>query len=814
MKVLKFGGTSVGSADSILNVKQIVETAGEPVVVVVSAMGGITDRLIHASQIASAGQAAYQDELSGIIRRHREVIAGVVPAAKRPEAERQVGIIVEELENIFRGLYLIKDLSDKTSDAIVSYGERLSSCILSHVIRGAVPYDSRRFIKTVRQFNKHIVDFEETNRLIRETFRQLPDVALAPGFISSSRENAEVTNLGRGGSDYTASILATALDASVLEIWTDVDGFMTADPKVIGSAYVIDRLSFTEAMELCNFGAKVIYPPTIYPVYHKNIPIRIRNTFNPDAPGTYISREQGRKPDKGRAIIKGISSIDDTCLVTVQGLGMVGVIGVNYRIFKTLAKNGISVFMVSQASSENNTTFAVCHADADLAVKALNGEFALERSLGEINDVEAERDLATVAIVGENMKRTPGIAGKLFGTLGRAGISVIACAQGASETNISFVIKRASLRKALNSIHDSFFLSEYKVLNLFIAGVGTVGGKLLEQIRIQQAMLMEQNSLKLRVVCVANSKKRLLCREGLNLETCIGELKAVGEPGSSQDLCESILRMNIFNSVFVDCTASEEIADIYEELLKNNISVVAANKVAASSAYSHYLKLKEIARRRDIKYLFETNVGAGLPIINTMNALINSGDRILRLEAVLSGSLNFIFNTLSADIPLSLAIRMAGEARYAEPDPRIDLSGRDVIRKLVILAREAGYRVEQEDVRFKLFIPEKYFEGTPDDFRAHIHELDAGFEEMRRRVEAEEKRIRLVARMDRGVCEVGLQEVDRHHPFYELEGSNNIIMISTERYNDYPMIIKGYGAGDDVTAAGVFADIISIANIR
>ncbi|MDR1454374.1 MAG: bifunctional aspartate kinase/homoserine dehydrogenase I [Tannerella sp.] len=814
MKVLKFGGTSVGSVDSILNVKQIVETLNEPGVVVVSALGGITDKLIHVSKIASAGDTAYQHELLEMVRRHRDVIAGVVPGTRRREVEKQVDLIFEELENILRGVYLIKDLSDKTSDAIVSYGERISSCILSHVIRGAVLYDSRQFIKTVRQFSKHIVDFEQTNRLIRETFRQLPDIALVPGFISSSRENAEITNLGRGGSDYTASILATALNASVLEIWTDVDGFMTADPKVINSAYVIDRLSFTEAMELCNFGAKVIYPPTIYPVYHRNIPIRIRNTFNPEAPGTYISREHETAPVKGKAIIKGISSINDTCLITVQGLGMVGVIGVNYRIFKTLAKSGISVFMVSQASSENNTTFAVCHADADLAVNVLNEEFALERSLGEINDVEAERDLATVAIVGENMKRTPGIAGKLFGTLGRAGISVIACAQGASETNISFVIKRAYLRKALNSIHDSFFLSEYKVLNLFIAGVGTVGGKLLEQIRIQQSMLMEQNSLKLRIVGIANSKKRLLCREGLNLENSIRELHVSGEAGSSRDLCDGILQMNIFNSVFVDCTASEEIAGIYEELLKNNISVVAANKVAASSAYSNYLKLKEIARQRDIKYLFETNVGAGLPIINTMNDLINSGDHILRLEAVLSGSLNFIFNTLSAEIPLSRAIRMAKDARYAEPDPRIDLSGKDVIRKLVILAREAGYRVEQEDIKINLFIPEKYFEGTLDDFWANIHELDAGFEEMRRRVEAERKRIRLVARMDKGVCEIGLQEVDRHHPFYELEGSNNIIMISTERYNDYPMIIKGYGAGDDVTAAGVFADIISIANIR
>lgn len=813
MKVLKFGGTSVGSVNSILSVKKIVEAIEEPVIVVVSALGGITDKLLATSDQAARGDVAYEKELSEIIARHLDVIQGVIPdQSQRMEVQKQVMNLLDELGNIFKGVYLINDLSAKTSDTIVSYGERLSSLIVSNVIKNARLFDSRKFIKTVKQFNKHIVDFDLTNKLIQETFDPQPKVSLVPGFISSNAENGEVTNLGRGGSDYTASILATALNASVLEIWTDVDGFMTADPRVISSAYVINRLSFTEAMELCNFGAKVIYPPTIYPVYHKNIPIRILNTFNPEAPGTYISKE--RVKDEGKAIIKGISSINDTCLITVQGLGMVGVIGVNYRIFKTLAKNGISVFMVSQASSENNTTFAVRNTDADLAVEVLNEEFALERAQGEMSDMTAEKDLATVAIVGENMKRTPGIAGKLFGTLGRAGISVIACAQGASETNISFVIKHKYLRKALNSIHDSFFLSEYKVMNLFIAGVGTVGGNLLEQIRIQQPKLMEQNGLKLNVVGISNSKQALFCREGLNLENCIEDLKKDGQPSNPQHLCEEILKMNIFNSVFVDCTASPDIADLYETLMNNNVSVVAANKEAASSSYENYLKLKETARHRDIKFLFETNVGAGLPIINTMNDLINSGDHILKLEAVLSGTLNYIFNTISADIPFSQAIHMAKEAGYSEPDPRIDLSGKDVVRKLVILAREAGYAVEQADVKKQLFIPDKLFEGSLDDFWKNIQEVDAGFESKRQELETENKRFRFVARMENGACEVGLQAVDSHHPFYELEGSNNIIMISTERYHEYPMIIKGYGAGADVTAAGVFADIISIANIR
>ena len=813
MKVLKFGGTSVGSVKGLANVKRIVEAAEEDVIVVVSALGGITDRLLLTAQLASEGNEAYLTEYAEIVRRHDEVIDGIVPEVVREGVKRHVRETLGELENIYRGVYLIRDLSRKTSDTIVSYGERLSSFIISHIIEGAELYDSCEFIKTVDRFDKHIVDFEATDRLISERFARLPRVAIVPGFISTDAATGDITNLGRGGSDYTASILAARLGASVLEIWTDVDGFMTADPRVINSAYVIDCLSFIEAMELCNFGAKVIYPPTIYPVYHKNIPIRVCNTFNPQAPGTLITQEY-RRADGKRALITGISSIDNTCLVTVQGLGMVGVIGVNHRIFKTLAETGISVFMVSQASSENNTTFGVRNEDADRAVEALNKEFSLERSQGEINDVTAEKGLATVAIVGEDMKRTPGIAGRLFGTLGRAGISVIACAQGASETNISFVIKSDVLRKALNSIHDSFFLSEYKVLNLFIAGVGTVGGNLLEQIRGQQENLMKQNRLKLNLVGVANSKKMLLRREGLKVEGVVEALKAEGVPSSPAMMRDEILRMNIFNSVFVDCTSSEAVAALYESLLDKNISVVAANKIAPSSAYDRYRMLKDTARRRDVKFLFETNVGAGLPIIHTMNDLINSGDHIIRIEAVLSGTLNYIFNTIDASTPMSRAIRMAVDSGYAEPDPRVDLSGKDVVRKLVILAREAGHRVEQADVKQRLFIPEDYFAGSTEDFWARIPEQDARFEAERKRLAAENKRLRFVARLADGVCEVGLEEVCSNHPFYELEGSNNIIMISTERYHDYPMIIKGYGAGADVTAAGVFADIISIANIR
>lgn len=810
MKVLKFGGTSVGSANAILKVKKIAESQNEPIVVVVSALSGITDKLYATSKMVAQGEP-YETAFAEIAEKHYHIIGETIAPEKQDAVKRQIGVLLDELQNIFKGVFLIKDISDRIVDTIVSYGERLSSVIVSQVIENAVWADSTTFVKTNPQFGKHVVDFNETNKLICKQFANEKRCVVCGGFISSDKKSGNITNLGRGGSDYTAAIIAAALNASVLEIWTDVDGFMTADPKVINTAYVIERLSFVEAMELCNFGAKVLYPPTIYPVYHKSIPIRIKNTFKPEAPGTYISHES----DKTNKSIKGISSINDTSLITVQGLGMVGVIGVNYRIFKALAKNGISVFLVSQAASENTTSFAVKNADAKLAVEVLKQEFDEEIQQGEINNIAAEYDLATVAIVGENMKRTPGIAGKLFGTLGRNGINVIACAQGASETNISFVTDLKSLRKALNVIHDSFFLSEYQELNIFLAGIGTVGGSLLEQIKQQQQQLMQKNRLKLNVVGIADFKKALFKREGINLENYREILHSdEGKDNSPELLKSEILSMNIFNSVFVDCTASPDIAALYKDLLSHNISVVAANKIAASSAYDNYAELKDIALKHGVKYLFETNVGAGLPIINTINNLINSGDRIIKMEAVLSGTLNYIFNTISADIPLSKAIAMAKEARYSEPDPRIDLSGKDVIRKLVILTREAGYKVEQDDVVKNLFVPERFFEGSLDDFWKEIPALDNDFEIKRQALEAKNMKYRFVAKMEEGKCQVGLQEVAFNHPFYDLEGSNNIIMITTERYHEYPMIIKGYGAGASVTAAGVFADIISIANIR
>lgn len=834
MRVLKFGGTSVGTPESLRNVKHIVEdyvassTSGEPVIVVVSALGGITDRLIAIGHEALNNRGnSFVEPFDAVVKRHHDVIDAMVDPSSKAIVRSKVDAMLDELFNIYRGVSLIGDLSARSLDIIVSYGERLSSTIIEHIFDvPTIRLDSRKFIKTVSQFGKHVLDAETTRSLIAETFT--PEVMtrnrviLVPGFISTDTKG-DITNLGRGGSDYTAAILAAELPGvKQLEIWTDVDGFLTADPRVVPGTYVIDSLSFIEAMELCNFGAKVIYPPTIYPVFHKNIPILIKNTFNPSAPGTLIcdrpvTEKSSANDDEndGDKAIKGISSINDTCLITVSGLGMVGVIGVNSRIFNALARNGVSVFLVSQASSENTTSFAVRNIDADNAVKALESEFMAELQTGEINPMVVERNLATVAIVGENMKQAPGVAGRLFNTLGRNGINIKACAQGASETNISFVIELADERKALNVIHESFFLSDTRVLNIFLVGIGNVGCHLLQQLARQQQHLLKSKALKLKVVGIANSRKAVFDSNGIDLSKWRQLLDNSLLSSAPHLILNEILGMNLYNSVFVDCTSSPDIAGLYASLLSRNINVVTANKIAASSEYENYRNLKNIARRKDVKFLFETNVGAGLPIINTINNLINSGDKILRIEAVLSGTLNFIFTNLSADVALSEAIKRAMSNGYSEPDPREDLSGRDVVRKIVILAREAGLKCEQEDVEKNLFIPPHLFNGSLDDFFSNLAEVDRDMESKRLEAEKAGERYRFVASLsENGHLAVGLRRVNSSHPFYHLDGSNNVILLTTERYREYPMVIQGYGAGAEVTAAGVFADIISIANIR
>lgn len=811
MKVLKFGGTSVGSPESMANVRDIVHSTPGRKVVVVSALGGITDALINTARMAVEDNIEYLDNYARIVERHIQMTRTMVPDPRRADTEQMVRMLLDELGNILKGVSLIHDLSPRALDIIVSYGERLSSLIVSAMLGDCTHFDARTFIKTRKSpSGTNVLDTYLTNSLIAERLGKGEwETAVVGGFIASDI-NGDITNLGRGGSDYTASLIAAALKAEVLEIWTDVDGFMTADPKVIDTAYVIEELSFTEAMELCNFGAKVVFPPTIYPAYHYNIPILVKNTFRPEAPGTRISNNP--RPDSKP--IKGISSINDTALITLSSLCMVGVVGVNTRIFSALSRRGVSVFLVSQAASENNTTIAVRNADAQLAVGVLREEFAVELASGMYNDVSAQLDLATVAVVGENMRNSTGIMGKVFNTVGRNGINVIACAQGASEINISFVVERRSLRKTLNVIHDSFFLSECQVLNLFIAGVGNVGGILLQQIGRQREKLLAEKRLRLNVVGIASSRRAVFDRYGLDPTRYAELLEKQGMESSPEIIKREIVKMNIYNPVFVDCTASAQIAALYGDLLSHYVNVVAANKIAASGEYKHYLELKETARARDVKFLFETNVGAGLPIINTINSLINSGDKILRIEAVVSGTLNYIFNVVSREVPLSLAVRMAKEQGYTEPDPRIDLSGTDVVRKLVILAREAGYELSREEVKKHLFIPESLFEAEPTAFMEALKEIDEDFEHMLTATEEHGERLRFVAVLDRGEACVELQAVGPNHPFYNLEGSNNVILITTDRYKEYPMIIKGYGAGAEVTAAGVFADIISIANIR
>ena len=804
MKVLKFGGTSVGSVESIRQIQQIIAKQTDDCIVVVSALGGITDQLLKAARLALQTGEAYMEVYQQIRQRHLDMVNTLIDnATVRQMLLHELEGILDELRSILFGVHLVCDLSEKTEAAIVSYGERMSSRIVTAALPGAVRKNSLQFIRTEHKQGQILLNNELTEQLIHEAFSPMPHLSVCPGFISKDSKTEEITNLGRGGSDYTASILAATLGAEVLEIWTDVNGFMTADPRLIPSAYTIQSLSYVEASELCHFGAKVVYPPTIYPVCAKNIPIRILNTFCPDNAGTII---QSQVADEARYVC-GLSSIRDVAMITVSGLSMVGVVGVNQRIFSALANAGVSVFLVSQASSENSTTLGVQEKDCEVAVRALTREFKEEIRVGSMYPMLVQQGLAAVSIVGEKMKNMPGIAGKLFGTLGKNGISVIAFAQGAKETNISFVVPAQQLGKTMNVLHDSFFLSENKVLNIFICGVGTVGAQLIEQLKQQRDTLLREQHLLLNVVGIANSRSCIFNPEGLDLNNYREQLKSAA-PFSLSTVNSQL--STLYNSVFVDCTASAEVAESYLGLLENNVSVVTANKIAASGEYSHYLRLKQTALKRGIKFLFETNVGAGLPIINTINDLRNSGDKILRIEAVLSGTLNFIFNEIAADVPFSETIRRAKEQGYSEPDPRIDLSGKDVIRKLVILAREAGYPVEQEDVEKHLFVPEAYFQGTVEDFWKRLPELDADFEARRQEMEKNGLRWRFVATMEEGKTRVSLETVDAVHPFYRLEGSNNIVLITTERYHDYPMMIRGYGAGAGVTAAGVFANIMQV----
>mgnify|MGYP004448581335 FL=1 len=806
MNVLKFGGTSMGTASSINQVKQIILGHTQPVCAVVSAVAGVTNMLIRAANTACAGEE-YKSLFDEIKVKHDNITSQLFIETETINAKLYP--LFEELSDMLKGVYLLKELSDRSLDTISGFGERMSSLILSELIQGSTLINSQTLIKTEKRGTRNQVIDDITTSNIAALKSSIIGVNIFPGFISSDMQN-EPTTLGRGGSDYTAAILAAALDAEELEIWTDVDGFMSADPRIISRAYTIDHLTYTEAMELSHFGAKVIYPPTILPALKKNIPIYIKNTFNPSAPGTRIdSQENTALTTK----IKGISSIPNVSLITIQCIAMVGVSGMSMRLFRALASRYINVILISQASSENTISIVVEKSDADIAAEVINNEFKSEIDNSHATAVRIDSNMAVVAIVGNRMRHNTGVAGTLFNAVGKNGINVYAIAQGASEVNISFVVKQEDLKKTLNVVHDSFFLSQYKVLHLFLAGVGTVGGKLIQKLTSQAEKLRNNDHLMIRVAGVANSRKMLLNPQGLNLTDIKNQLQE-GELSSPQLFAEAILKLNLANSVFVDCTASSDIAALYDQMIENNIKVVTANKIASSSAYNHYLKLKQTAKEKGVKFHYETNVGAALPIISPINDLIKSGDRIVRLEAVLSGTLNFICGELSENKPLSKVIAEAKAKGYSEPDPRIDLGGVDVARKILILARESGYPLEMSDIEKVPFVPQQYLD-TPDvdTFMSKVAELDAEFEKRRKTLADKGLMMRYVATLENCKAKIGFKEVGEDDPLYHLDSSNNIVLIWSDNYNAHPMEIKGYGAGADVTAAGVFADIIKVANL-
>lgn len=808
MKVLKFGGTSLGSPERIREVARIIALQSENCIIVVSAYQGATDGLKKISELAASGNDDFRTAYESIFKRHEDFISSLVPSQLQSGISAKSRLIFDEINDVLTGIFLLRELSMHSLDHVLSAGERLSALLMNSILEDSVLVDARQIIRTDSIFGSANVDFRITDELIRKELQHTPEITVIPGFIASD-QNGETTTLGRGGSDYTAAIIAAAIEADVLEIWTDVDGFMTADPRNVEKAYAIGSLNYSEAIELSHFGAKVIYTPTLRPVYRKNIPIRVLNSFNPASKGTLISNFSS---DDNKSPIKGISSIDDIDLITLQGAGMVGVTGTSMRLFGALARRNINIILITQASSEYSISFAVVPSDSDNAVRSIHEEFRSELVYNELK-IDLERNLSIIAIVGEKMKNTPGISATLFKALGRNGINVIATAQGSSELNISVVIKKESLKKALNVIHDGFFLSRIREFNLFVAGTGYVGSSFLKQLLQQQSVLLRDHHMKINLVGITNSRKMLVDSKGISLEGFREVLNSTGEKAEIGLFANMIAELNLRNSIFIDCTAEEKVSLIYSDLLSKYISIVTANKIACSSDYSYYQKLKEIASEKGVRFMYETTVGAGLPIIKTISDLVLSGDKILRIEAVLSGTMNFIFNELSAELRLSEAIRMAKEKGFTEPDPRIDLSGTDVVRKILILAREAGYKMEKSDVIVDKFLPDDCFTGDLNHFYTKVAEYDQLFEDRRQVLAHEKKKWRFFATLENGSARVGLITVNSTHPSFNLEGSNNIVLITTSRYNELPLVIKGYGAGAEVTAGGVFADLMRVMNI-
>lgn len=817
MQVLKFGGTSVANAENINKVAAIVKKAvsKDKTIVVVSALGGVTDMLLQAANNAARGNEDYKQTIAEIEKRHFDAVKSLIPVAHQSQLLSLVKTSINEIEDICNGIFLLSEITPRTKDRLASYGEWLSSQIISEKLRFdqvEVQWkDARQLITTNSNYTQAQVNFEATQANIADYFNGLQSLCIVPGFIASNADGI-TTTIGRGGSDYTAAIIAAALNAEVLEIWTDVSGMMTADPRLAANAKVIEKISYGEAMELSHFGAKVIYPPTLQPVMTRNIPVWIKNTFAPEDAGTLVLNNERSVAQSDGNIIRGISSINNLALLSLEGSGMVGIPGFSKRLFEALSNEQINVILITQSSSEHSICVAIDAGKAEAAKQAIDEAFANELALQKVEPLKVETDLSIVALVGEQMRSHPGVSGKMFSALGRNGVNVRAIAQGSSEKNISAVISTADVRKAINVLHEDFFETTFKQVHLFIAGVGNVGSKLLQQIEKQLASLQQHLKIKINVVGISNSRTMVLNEKGIALDNWQEELQQ-GEKASLPLFVDHVINKNLRNSVFVDITANPDVAAIYDRLLQKSISVVACNKIAASSDYANYKRLKDLAREFNCKFLFETNVGAGLPVIGTLNDLVYSGDEVKKLEAVLSGTLNFVFNNYDGSRPFSDVVRQAQEEGYTEPDPRLDLSGTDVMRKILILAREAGHEMQMEDIGNNGFLPGECMEGDVEAFYSCMHRHEAHFKQLLDEANAQNSKLKFVATFNEGKASVGLQHIAPENDLYHLYGKDNVVLFYTSRYPSQPLVVKGAGAGADVTASGVFADIVRAASI-
>ncbi len=815
MKVLKFGGSSVGTPDRIRSLIEILKNyykRGEKFTVVFSAFGGVTDSLIEMSQLAEKGDEGYKEKFAAFSKRHKKAVDELLANPLKNQVLAEMTENHQVLENLLHGIFLVREASPRTMDYVLSFGERNSAFVISHAMQQAgIPasyLDARQIIKTDKTFGSAKVDFDQTEKKIGEYFSQHPEVQVVTGFVSSSKGGL-TTTLGRGGSDYTAAILAAGLNATAIEIWTDVNGVLTADPRKVKKAFTIPNMTYAEAMEMSHFGAKVIYPPTLQPALKKNIPLYIKNTFNPAFTGTFISDQT----DPNGHAVKGISSINQVALLTLQGSGLFGVPGIAGRLFGTLSNAGISVILITQGSSEHSITFAVAPGDARKAQRSVAKEFEYEMQKGQVEPIKAETDLSVVAIIGENMRLRPGIAGRMFQALGRNGVNVIAIAQGSSELNISTVVRRDDEAKAMNALHEAFFLSDTKELHLFMIGVGLIGSTLIKQIRSQAHFLKEKRGLEIKVIGLSNTRKMVFAENGVDLSAWREALDQSDEPADIGTFVSKMKNMNLSNTIFVDNTANQKVAQFYETILESSISISTPNKIATSSSYLQYLRLKNIAAKRGVQFVYETNVGAGLPIISTLNDLMLSGDQIIKIEGVFSGSMSFIFNSLCKERPFSEIVKEAKEKGFTEPDPREDISGADIRRKILILARETGLAMETADVEIENILPEAAQDAkTVEAFFTELEKANDQFESRRANAEKNGKVLRMIASLENGRARIGLKEVGPDHPFYSLSGSDNMIVFTTERYKERPLVVRGPGAGAEVTAAGVFAEIIQIGN--